>query len=50
MGLVAHSDFCTLTNGMAWNEGETRFYISHSYSFAYHEGVLGSHGEILILN
>ena len=46
-GLVAHSDFCTLINGMAWNADETRFYLSHSYerrifSFEYQEGVLGA--------
>ena len=46
-GLREHGDFCSLTNGMAWNADETQFFLSHSYerkifSFAYDHGRLGA--------
>ncbi len=49
-GLVTHPDCCALTNGMAWNADETRFYLSHSYerrifSFAYGGGALGPRSD-----
>ena len=53
-GLVAHPDCCSLTNGMAWNADETRFYLSHSYerrifSFAYDNGKLGARTDFALV-
>ncbi len=54
-GLVTHPDSCALTNGMAWNADETRFYLSHSYerrvfSFIYDAGALGARKDFAYVN
>ena len=53
-GLVAHSDFAFLANGMAWSVDESVFYLSHSYArkvfaFPYDKqtGTLGNRTEFI---